>query len=269
MGNPFLEKTSDLQTSKQTIANIQKIGKEQYINFVEERLAKRTTSFFSPVKRNKLPLFSCPQAKTAPNEQQQIQSLKKNCSLFSRLYVSCQVRDGDIDEFFSHENQAYPPALSKFGVLRTGTKADLTECLERHCPDAVRITPEVDAILLDGAAVVNILKPGAAKTFLEYAEIMFLPYLESQLRNTQRLDVIWDEYLYDSLKSMTRKHRGKGTRRRVRPNVKIPGNWAEFLRIDENKTELFAFLAEQTITIKSDQKEVYSTIGKLVLPNSD
>ena len=254
-----------------TVANIQKLGNEQYVNLfnVEERLNKRTTSLFTPLKRNKLPLFSCPQTKKRPGEKQQITSLKKTCSLFSQLYVSCQVRDGNLEEFFRHENQSYPPSLSKFGEMRSGTKADLVACLEVHSPIPPESSPDVDAILLDGAAIVNMLKPGPAKTFQQYSKVIFLPYLQSQLTKAERVDILWDEYIPDSLNAMTRQKRGKGTIRRVQPNTQIPGNWEAFLRISENKMELFKFLAEQSVSIQYEGKQVISTAGKLVLLNSD
>ena len=34
--------------------------------------------------------------------------------------------------------------------------------------------PSVDAVVLDGAAIVNMLQPGKCKTFKEYAEAVFL-----------------------------------------------------------------------------------------------
>ena len=38
--------------------------------------------------------------------------------------------DGDMDQFFSHENHACPPSLSQEGKLRLGSKADIMLCLE-------------------------------------------------------------------------------------------------------------------------------------------
>ncbi len=58
-----------------------------------------------------------------------------------------------------HENQAAPPSLSSGGKLRLGTKADLLGCLGL---EELR-TPAVDAKLLDGAAIVQMLNPGTAK----------------------------------------------------------------------------------------------------------
>ena len=111
---------------------------------------------------------------------------------------------------------------------------------------------------LMGAAIVNTLRPGFAKTFSDYATHMFLLYTTSQLQHVNRLDVVWDEYIADSLKAETRTRRGKGTRRRVEPSNTIPGNWQELLRINDNKIELFSFLATSAATIATD-KQVIST----------
>ena len=116
--------------------------------------------------------------------------------------MSCQVRDGNIEEFFRYENYSYPPALSKFGELRSVTQADL-ECFQDSYPTPTNSIADVDAILLDGAAVINILKPGSAKAFKEYSEVVFLPYVQSQLQKATRVDIIWDEYIQDSLKAAT------------------------------------------------------------------
>jgi len=62
----------------------------------------------------------------------------------------------------------------------------------------------------------------------------------------------------ESLKAVTRSKRGSGVRRRVEPASTIPGNWQVFLRIDENKTELFSFLATKITTIET-RKQVVTT----------
>ena len=72
---------------------------------------------------------------------------------------------------------------------------------------------------------------------------------------------MWDDYRSDSLKAQTRDMRGKGIRRRVEPNNAVPKNWAEFHRINENKTELFAFLSREIVTISTD-KQVICTLDR-------
>ena len=130
------------------------------------------------------------------------------------------------------------------GKLRTGTKSDLLGCLENLVPSQGNPpSPRVQVSIIDGAAIVNMLRPGAAKKFSDYAMQVFTPYIMSQLQQVNRLDVVWDQYFPESLKAETRSKRGKGIRRRVEPQNAIPGNWQEFLRINDNKVELFSFLA--------------------------
>jgi len=51
-------------------------------------------------------------------------------------------------------------------ALRTGTKSDLLECLQDLTPVKENISsPTVQVTILDGAAIVNMLRPGDAKTF--------------------------------------------------------------------------------------------------------
>ena len=90
-------------------------------------------------------------------------------SLFSRLYIVCQSRDGDLDDFFfSMRTKNVLPSLSNLGKLRQGTKGDLLSCLENSIQTTPSL-PDAEVVILDGAVVVNFLKPLAAKTFNDYA----------------------------------------------------------------------------------------------------
>ena len=179
MGNPFLEHSQDLLVIDtrdivdtqiaDTVRRITTLGEEQYSKFVTERLEKCTTPITHPLPKNKLPLFSRPPVKVKSKGKAQLAALKSDCSLFSRLYISCQTRDGDINHLFSHENQATPPALSSGGKLRFGVKADLLRCLESNLPENKSV-PETDAVILDGAAVVQMLNPNTSRTFQEYGD---------------------------------------------------------------------------------------------------
>jgi len=48
--------------------------------------------------------------------------LKNDRALFSRLYFASQTREGDVDEFFRHENQSTPPSLATVGQMHQGDK---------------------------------------------------------------------------------------------------------------------------------------------------
>ena len=77
-----------------------------------------------------------------------------------------------------HE-QTMSPSLSQLGKLRLGAKSDIFHCLESIIElDSTVSGPDTDVTILDGAVVVNFLKPLEVKTFEEYALKVFLPYVE-------------------------------------------------------------------------------------------
>ena len=168
---------------------------------------------------------------------------------------------------WSREPPPLPP-LSQYGKLGSGTKSDLLSCLERNGPAQAQ-WPCVEALLLDGAGIVNTLQHGASKTFQEYSKTIFLPYIINQLRNVERVDVVWDRYLPDSLEDSAQGKKGKDIRRCIRPDTRIPGNWTAFLRVDKSKQELFLYLADQLTTIGTDHGEVVSTKNETVVFNND
>ena len=74
-----------------------------------------------------------------------------------------------------------------------------------------------------GAVTVRALPVTHVKTFQEYADNVFIPHLERQLRDTKRVEVVWDEYRPDSLKEGMREKQGEGVRRKVSDDTKLPG----------------------------------------------
>ena len=155
-----------------------------------------------PIKRNNLHLFSRSPCREKSIKDLQNSSLKNDCSLFSRLYVASQIHHGDLDKFFQHENQAYPPSLSNMGKLRTGNKSDLMPCLENLVAVKVCLsTPRAQVSILDGVGIVNILPPGTAKTSKAYATDVFVPYILFQLQNVERLSGVRRIFQWGGLKS--------------------------------------------------------------------
>ena len=155
--------------------------------------------------------------------------LKNDVSLFFRLLKPCQNRDGDLDNFFQYENQDYPPSISIFNELRSGNKADLLKYLEKKADSPTLSEPQSDMVIIDGAAIVNALKLDAGMTFKDYVANKFIPRISRLLSNVKRIDIVFDVYLEDFLKSTARLHLGQGLRKRVRDNYKVPSNWKSFL----------------------------------------
>ena len=120
-----------------------------------------------------------------------------------------------------------------------------------------------DCKVLDGAVVVHSLPTAGVSTFNEYSTDVFIPHIVKQLRDANRVDIVWDSYKPGSLKESTREKRGKGIRRKVAGQTKMPTNWSDFMKDPSNKTELFDFL---TVAIGQYQfppcKIVYVTAGK-------
>ena len=162
-------------------------------------------------------------------------------SLFGKFYISMHSREGDLEEFFSHEVQSFSLSLSEFGKLYLpGTKSELMKCRE---PLHESTPPETFSCkVLDGAVIVHCLSIAGITTFKEYAEKAFIPHLQSHLQGTERLDDVWDTYRPESLKESTRQKRGKGVRRKVSEETKLPRNWSYFLHDSSNKKELSDFL---------------------------
>ena len=125
------------------------------------------------------------------------------------------------------------------GKLRAGTKDDLLACFE---PVGSQVNaPSVTCVVVDGPAIVHLLKPGTSKSFDEYANLVFVPYILSHFNQAKRVDLVWDRYICDSLKSTVRAKRGTGSRRRVVYPAPMPGNWQNFLHVDRNKAKLYLF----------------------------
>ena len=90
-----------------TIQNFETLGKDQYKKFKEEVLDKKEKSIHDPIKRNSLTLFKTRKQKKDSAKVEQLAEHRNDVSLFGRLYIANQLRDGDSEVFFSHENQLY------------------------------------------------------------------------------------------------------------------------------------------------------------------
>lgn len=127
LGNPFDEEGTELTVldtkvvaDEERVSRMrqkEKIGMKQCDTFIKEQLIERKTPLCEPITRNKLSFFETPTKKSS-KAQQQLSLMKSDCSLFSRLFITCQIRNGDLDEFFKHENQACPISITEDGHLR-------------------------------------------------------------------------------------------------------------------------------------------------------
>lgn len=122
-GNSFLEESRELvslDTSmvshKETLYHFEARGNEQFENF---RKNVNKNEFYSPIKMNSFKIFQ--NSYDPKNKNKTQKRLKQDCVLFSNLFILCQTRQLNLDEFLKHENKACPPAISTDGELYTGT----------------------------------------------------------------------------------------------------------------------------------------------------
>ena len=111
IGNPFKEDNGDLLTLDtklimdsevhRIVEKAYTVGKEQYELFVKERFVDQTKSIKDPITKNKLQVFT----RSPQKQKSQVATIKEDCFLFSRLYIACQSREGNLEDFFKHENQ--------------------------------------------------------------------------------------------------------------------------------------------------------------------
>ena len=274
LGNPFKDEHKELINIKtKEIANDQVVqsirsakvsGEKAFKNFWDERI-EGNKPLSDPIPRSKLVLFKNSQVVKSKGKAQ-VSSLKKDCNLLSRLFISSAVRDPDLNEFFAHENQAAPPALSYEGQIRKGSKSDLINCLEKELSNQSQFK-SVTALILDGAVIIHLLEPKTSDTYKDYFEKQFYPYIKQKLNYVERLDIVWDTYTEESLKEKAREQRGASERWKVTEKTKIQKgkNWTKFLRNPENKTELFRFLSKNLADQDTGDKIIYSTFGTDVL----
>ena len=199
MGNPFLDDFPELVTLDSrncidtsvvhALYSLENTGIRQYQDYVTKVLEDHTASIHEPIKKQALALFKKPHIKGTSKQGKKLKVLQNNVALFGQLYISMQSRDGNLEEFFAHEIQSFPPSLSDLGKLHLpNTKSDLLKCLEQ----SVLSDPpsNYDCIVLDGAVIVHCLPTKAVSTFNEYVDKVFIPYVNKQLQHSTRVDIV-------------------------------------------------------------------------------
>ena len=263
MGNPFKDDFPELITldsrkclqgnSVANLRSLEKRGQDQYEKYVNDVIISKSSSIHDPIKKNNLQIFNVTSKKTVSTKESKVHILKNNAEVFGHLYIAMQNREGDLDNFFAHEIQSFPPSLSDLGNIYFPTsKSDILDCMKigsKDCNDENQAPCNPEVVILDGGAVIHTLSVKKVSTFAEFADKVFVPHILSQLKVADRVDLVWDVYLENSIKDSTRQKRGLGVRRKVSGNVKLPSNFKDFLSDPTNKTELFQYLNSKLLSL--------------------
>ena len=135
--------------------------------------------------------------------------MKLPVRLFSEMYISTQIRGGDMDQFFSHETLKCPPELTKSGEMRSDEKSNLLKCLQVIPPQGH--LRSVSTAAFEGSVLVNMIKPKKNHTFGDYCSQMLIPQLQKYMReyDVQRTNAVFDTYKQVSLECSARKKRDR------------------------------------------------------------
>ena len=205
------------------ISSIETLGQEQYKMYRKERLDTKVKLISDVLSRNRLSLFSSPVLQLKTKHQMIISLLKKLCSLFTTVHIYSSSKWG-FRLFCWARKSAMSTIIIRIWNATFGVKLCLTKILElRTASSDPNLIPEADASLVDGAAMVNQLRPnGTCKTFQDYARQCYIPHIVARLKNVLRIDLVWDIYLPKSIRSRVRDKRGSG--QHVHPRVNLPSN---------------------------------------------
>ena len=127
LGNPFIDDSVDLFAldtkivpGTEAIKHLyaaEMIGQEQFKSFMDTRILKNNPISDTIVKNN-MQIFKSVKARKTTKKDAQLKTARSDAALYLKLFIACQSRDADLDQFFSHENQGAPPSLSDNGNLR-------------------------------------------------------------------------------------------------------------------------------------------------------
>ena len=115
MGNPFQEETNNLLTldtkavaapaAAEIVISHHQNGRIRFQKFMKGFESKDTSSFYEPIKRNKLDFFN-QKPEPVPGDLKQV--LKDDGRLFSKLFISCQSRECDLLRIFQARESILP-----------------------------------------------------------------------------------------------------------------------------------------------------------------
>lgn len=219
-------------------------GEAAYQKFVDERLEKRSKSFFSTISSLKLKTFQKKKVTTTTSTGKEV-ILKADKNLFSVMTLVAQSRQLNMKEVFSYPLGPIPWSLSTAdGSLRKTSKAVLSKELEKLSVP-VEVLPENVVTIIDAMSIVQRIK-GASKTFRDIAKVIFNTILAEA--TSSRLDVVFDVYREQSIKNIERmKNRNATTAlqfKQILPTHKIQ-QWQQFLKGSSNKKAFIQFLATE------------------------
>lgn len=247
--------TGDIASEEieQDLLEAEQKGQSKLQDFVQERLISKDVKFHDPIKQQKLKTLETLYSVSVPVGNSKT-VIKADRDLLRRVVVALESgRDVDVDALLKRELSPVPMSIATLdGCLRLATgKSDLGSILQENVSQSQ--PPQNQAktcTIIDGMAAVQSLGNSAgAKTFGEYCD-KFTNFVTSHFsEKCTRVDLVFDQYIPNSIKESARlKRKGgktKGIRKDVESREQRIGSWDKFIVVEENKGSLAHFLSTE------------------------
>ena len=254
--NPF-EESHELTCISSGKAGMEKVqedllharekGQSAFTSFVQERLIDKSKDYFDPMKKLMLGTFSEAKKKTRVRAAGRDVIIKADRNLFARLLVIAKSRQIDMREVLTHELGPMPWSLaSADGSLAKTNKANLCKLLETGVDYLPSLPPTTSVVIIDAMALLQTLGRIPDK-FADLA-LMVLNIVFVLAGDTERIDLVADQYPEISIKNVERSRRrkdGEVVTSIASPQQLCPRQWKKFLANGSNKTNLMNFFVQQ------------------------
>ena len=245
------------------------LGKVQYKDFVRSRFVLGTKDVIkTTIPRNNLKL-----PKNWVSEAVYSPQIKLSPSIITKLQAACESRAEPAKKIFEQEFTNVPECfIDKEGKPFHSSKSELFKTL---IPSSENVPRTFDGLIVDVSVIVRSLATVINTSNFTYIEFVnhVLRYIEDMAVKIQasRLDIVFDSYLNNSIKSATRQGRGMAGRVIFQEGDQLPENLQEFLLNSDNKTNLNHLFQKQASNPIFWQwpGEVVTTYGKKVWSRHD
>lgn len=244
------------------LLNSEEVGTKQMSEFIDNRLNTNKISFWDPLPHVKIQTFaSLNKSVVVKSADEKLITVNADRNLFSRCFIASRSRNVSTREVLSYELSAVPYALAHTdGTLRKTTKSILLSTLEEDVEVMPRLPVRTEPIahIIDGMAVVQMVKTGGARTFGDLAKIYFNAITKPfSTDRCDRVDVVFDRYdKSQSIKEGERLKRGAVLGYEVKisgPNTTTPKKWQQYICNPVNKTNLQLFLGRTWIELAAKE----------------
>ena len=261
MANPFTQESESLvnfatgvvlpNDSADGLIRSTEKGRQQMNTFVEKRLNTNQVSFWDPIPKLKVKTFESTTRKIQVKAvSDKLVTVGADRELFGRLLIAANVRQINLKQVLCYELSSVPFSLAyQDGSLRKTNKSTLAALIESKVNVCPRLEPfpRYTIHLIDGMALVQVLKSAGSSTFGELASKYFKA-ISTSLANCKEVHIVFDQYWDVSINAGERARRGSlNASLEVKihgPSTPVPKQWGKYIPNPQNKTNLCDYLSE-------------------------